>query len=450
MAVISCTTGSAFVGPRYEGLSPTHLDDIDSTFISSGVAAADRVIVNSFVRSPQRVGSTIVLTGAPIAITLDSISSMQRSAVIRLAGVAANIAEYEPIIGRNLKITTATCQLTSADANAYRDYDRPVALTGIPFSSMGYRCNSVDVDGLDVLIHLEYISTSLEASFTGIETISQIEAWDSILTAAQEDYILYSDGHEVTSVDNDNSLTFTSAVFPVAFTGRYIELNYSIVRPMTKMEQAEYMAAFARSYDDRRMRFEWPDQYATAEGDVLWGYFLAAARVGWIAGNEVQQGMTNSTMAGFYSLLHSNKYFKLRSELNALAEGGVEIFVQEVDDANILCRHQLTSAMDTVYYQEPSITHAVDLTSYMFKTQLRSLIGKNNITSDLFTSMTTRAEGIKSAVTDNPKPGIGGILSDLQVLGVGRSTTKTDGVWMKIRCVPNVPCNYIDIYIYVE
>lgn len=449
-AVTNGTTGHAFVGPRYEGISATHLDDIAGTFVTSSVEAEDRVVVNSFIREPQRVGAVIALTGAPVTVTLDSIGSLQRNAILRFAGASANIAEYTPLVGRNLKITTGTCTLTLADANSYRDADRPIALTGIPFSLMGYRCRAAVVDGADVLVTLEYISTDLETSFAVPQTIREIEAWDSILTAAQEASLLDKDGHEITSVENETSLTLTSAIMPTGFTGRYVDVAYSIVRPMTKTEQAEYMAAYARSYDNRRIRFDWPDEYRTEDGTVLPGYFLCAARVGWISGNPAQQGMTNSYMNGFYGLNHSNKHFTLRSEMNALAGGGVEIFTQDVDNANILCRHQLTSDMDTVYYQEASITHAVDMASYMYKNQLKSLIGKNNITQDLFSTIATRAEGIKSILTDNPTPGIGATLSDVQLIGLGRSSVNIDRVWVKIRCVPNVPCNGIDVYLYIE
>lgn len=444
------TTGNGFVGPRYEGINPLNLDSLNGTFLTDGVAAEDRVVINSFTREPQLV-TTVTPVGAPIQVIQESRASSGRT-VIRLV---ASVHDYSGLVGKNVKFSVVggTMIATSADLDLYKDADHPIGLTGYNYATMGYRCIAAAIDGADTLLIFEFVSNGFWTALPlvpGTANFSECQAWDSILSKSLEDALLSEEGHEVTSVENENSLTLVSAAFPATFTGRFTNVNYNILRPMTKTEQAEYMAAYARSYNDRRIRFEWPDVYEEDDGTEMYGYFIAAAHCGWISNNPPQQGMTDSTMAGFYRLTHTNKYFTKISEMNALAEGGVCIFTQEVDGANVLCRHQLSSNMDTIYYQEQSITHSVDTASYLYLNALNGLKGKNNITADLFSALATRFEGVKSNLVENPLPGIGAVLKDVSLLGTGQSSSNIDRVYAKIRCVPNVPCNGIDVTLYIQ
>jgi hypothetical protein len=162
-------------------------------------------------------------------------------------------------------------------------------------------------------------------------------------------------------------------------------IHYDVESPQyTKLQQAVNLQGLARAFKDRRFILVEPDIATVTENSApldVPGYYLAAAVAGLSAGSNPAQGFTNFPFAGFVGLKHSNFYFN-ETQMQAIDAGGVFMFVQDTLGAPVTPRHQLTSDMTSIKTQEFSILKATDFVAKFIRTNIRKLIGINNVTQD--------------------------------------------------------------------
>lgn len=156
--------------------------------------------------------------------------------------------------------------------------------------------------------------------------------------------------------------------------------------------------------------------------------------------------MTNTYLSNsfFYKLLRTDrdKYFR-DSQLDKMAAGGVEIYLQTVAGAAIKCRHQLTTDRSSILKQEETSTCAVDTACKMLKNVIKPLLGRYNIGPDLFSVLNTRIAGVRDLVTERPIANFGSILKSFEIATLAQDPNNADGLILEIDSVTQKPFNRI-------
>lgn len=245
----------------------------------------------------------------------------------------------------------------------------------------------------------------------------------------------------------------TKLVFATSFTNAATGIEYFIDKDLSKTEQAEVMAAYASSIGSRRMVMTWPDIVKIPVGATirpLPGFFFNPCVGALTTGLPTQQGFTNLSVALFNEPVHSSKYFD-RDQLNALASGGVMIFVQDVQGVSALyIRHQLTTDRSAVKFQEYSVTKNVDFIAKFIRVNHKQFIGKYNIVEGAFDDLKTNAQSLMTYLRDSTKlPKIGGVIKSGKLIKLEQSTTNIDTVIERYKLDIPIPLNNLDITIVV-
>ena len=234
---------------------------------------------------------------------------------------------------------------------------------------------------------------------TGAEQL--VEFLSSSVDAGDTLTITYNDKeytYTVSSVAAEDMLTITPASpFAEELVTGSPEVSFVITHTMDKSEQAAAIAAVSESYGSSRFVHVWPDICVIDERELP-GYYLACAVAGGVAGLPSHYGFTNLSMSGIGGVKHSNDYFN-QDQLNTIAGGGTFIFVQETEESAPYVRHQLTTDMSTVEFQELSFVKNYDYVSYICRDTLRPFIGRWNVTSAtlaaIHTSLSAALETLK-------------------------------------------------------
>ena len=230
-------------------------------------------------------------------------------------------------------------------------------------------------------------------------------------------------------------------------------VTFSIQKNLQKNEQAEYMAAYASSLGDRRMVFVWPDVVRGPVGSStvdLPGYFLGSTIGALTTGLPTQRGFTNLAVSFFTGVRHSTKYFS-SAQLNIMAGGGMMIFVQDVLDVSApYIRHQLTTDMSAIKYQEYSVTKNVDFISKFIRNSHKRFIGTYNIVDSTFDDLKTLAAGEMKFLKDATKlPNIGGVIKGGSLTSIIQDPVNIDAIQETYTLDIPIPLNNIDITIVV-
>lgn len=440
-----------------EGMNTLILSDGDASFTGT-VNIGNSVKIASWTHIEPTAVLTAGTTGgaAPAQpVTWDPATNtlaITHTAVAAWTAIEAIITSGD-IIGRCIKWVSsgaaAVMSSTSSDTGMYIDDDHPTGSNSQTFADLGYKIRSAVITSPTVItLVLEEVGTNPSLVFAQAGIADQnvsYTIYDSVLSAIDE-YNIVNTHFTIDAIPDAHTLSVDEGLYnwgtsgaPVWHTAKYYGLTYSVVDDMTKDEQAAYIAAYCASYNNRRTRFVWPPAYEHTDGTILKGYNVAAQTAGAYSALPPQESLTKHSIAGGNLLMYSNTYFK-RTQLNIMAAGGITIFTQSVEGALPQCRHQQSTATTTVYYREPSITHAVDYVSKMVKTMLNTLIGQYNITEELFTTAALGLESIKQKVTKK-KARIGGVVKTFEVVDLSQDTVDIDYVVCEVDCIPNVPCN---------
>lgn len=167
-------------------------------------------------------------------------------------------------------------------------------------------------------------------------------------------------------------------------------VSFAIKHLLSKDEQADEIAALARSYASKRVVLVWPPKADWVDGNgetvTLDGSSCAAALGAAISAYPAQQGFTNLPFPGPKKLYYSNTYFT-KAQLNRMTDAGVCVLVQDAEGANVYARHQKTTSTTSIQESELSITKAVDKVSIDCYVTVKPFIGKYNINHDLLTQI---------------------------------------------------------------
>jgi len=168
------------------------------------------------------------------------------------------------------------------------------------------------------------------------------------------------------------------------------------------------------------------------------GYYLSAATAGMVGGVLASQPHTNVTINGFSKVYGTDDTYS-DSTLDIVADGGRFIFVNN-GGGGVTCRHQRSTDNSTMPSRELSITKAIDFIAKGIRAVNRSVIGSNNITSNLVMALTLsnsaylrRQEGVivKKGTLDK----------------IAQSTSNLDRIEAEVSLDVFAPCNNIDFKI---
>ena len=178
------------------------------------------------------------------------------------------------------------------------------------------------------------------------------------------------------------------------------------------------------------------------------GYFGAPVLSGLTAGLPSQAGFTNLSVAGFVGRENSDDKFS-DTQLDIIAGGGNMIFVQPVPGAALSIRHQLTTDVSTIFFQEFSVTKNVDLIARFFRDLYRPFIGIYNITDGLFDLLKTRGGGGIEFLIEQRAPRIGAPLRSGELTRIEESADQPDTVEIDIEIGVPIPLNNIKLTLLV-
>ena len=254
---------------------------------------------------------------------------------------------------------------------------------------------------------------------TGAEQL--VEFQSNSVDAGDTLHITYNDKeytYTVSTVAAEDILTITpSSPFADELIADGVEVSFTITHTMDKTEQAEAIAAVSESYGSSRFVHVWPD-ICVIEDRELPGYYLACAVAGGVAGLPSHYGFTNLSMSGIGGVKHSNDYFN-QDQLNTIAGGGTFIFVQETEESAPYVRHQLTTDMSTVEFQELSFVKNYDYVSYICRDVLRPYIGTWNVTSAALSAISTSLSAALESLKLNVQAQIGAPIVDYAIRSIG-------------------------------
>lgn len=175
--------------------------------------------------------------------------------------------------------------------------------------------------------------------------------------------------------------------------------KFQIYRKLTSSEMATEFAKLGTNTQNRRAHLIYPDYVTDDDGYVVDGYHLCAATAGLSSGTKPHQSLTNMSLVGFSDVPRS--YIDMsQGDLDIMANGGIMIVTQKEKGTIPYIRHELTTDVRYVEYQQSSITKNVDNVAYYAAGILEPFIGKYNINTDVLeyirTKILTSMEDLKT------------------------------------------------------
>ena len=268
------------------------------------------------------------------------------------------------------------------------------------------------------------------------------------------DFILYNDGtaHELlvqtVSAGSLKVLSTGSVNYPIAPVAP--GAAYTVVSATkSKTEQAQFLAAYAHAFSDKRVFFVWPDEAVVSvngTNTVVSGYNVSAGVAALRSEERPQQPLTNLVLAGYSGLNHSNKYFS-ETQLRILSAGGMFILVHDTDGAPLRIRQQRSTDTSSLYKNEDSILAVVDYVAKFMRSELQPYIGKYNITPQYLDTLRVVVNGLFSRLRETTE--VGPTILSGEVLELKQNDTELDHVDLKVRIGVAVPANFIDVLLQI-
>ena len=226
---------------------------------------------------------------------------------------------------------------------------------------------------------------------------------------------------------------------------------FYVDRTLSKDEQATDVAATSTQFGDRRILHVQPDTCGVSVNGVtkyLPGYYICSALVGMVAGFPVQQGFTNISLAGIEDLKNSNYYFS-KAQLNTMAAAGTFLLVQATQGGAPYVRHELSTDVSTLEYQELLITKNWDWLSYYYYNKLMPFIGKWNITPEMLNVMRQTIVSSSEYLKTQKLPRIGPPLLDYSITTLAQDATNKDSTNIVMSISVVYPDNYNNMHLVI-
>lgn len=448
----STTYNTPFDASHHNGFSGAYFCDEKQTFIDDGVVSGHDVYITGWTTVvPTEITTSATYGGGKLLTATDWGTNSTKIVLSDVTAEPVEIVNGMTVVIDSLNTKGASGGGPNGDTARYTDHTRTETIsTGQLYKDLGYKIISHLYDSVANTLTLYVCTTgsALTASpFTGYAYGADAlpKFYDGPLSLREETAIKDNYINIGTVVSNE----VLDCIFKARWYGVYTGVTYEIRKEYTATEKAMAYAAYTSAYEDRRMNFVYPYEYEDSTGDVLPGYFIAAGEAGWIGGSFPHQSITSQTLQGYYRLLHSNKEFN-RDQLNIIAGGGVTIFTQEVDNAGIACRHQLTTDMTSILTQENSITRSVDTAAYMLFDNLDPLKGKYNIVDDIFTVITSKINACRVLLCEKKYSRYGSILKTFVVKLLQQDSTAQDGIYLEMETETQKPFNRMRVLMKVK
>lgn len=208
----------------------------------------------------------------------------------------------------------------------------------------------------------------------------------------------------------------------------------------------EKVGGLAESKSNDRISVVYPASatrtMSNGEIKVLGGQFIAAMYAGLEFSMPLHQSKTRASSGVFKELLGVQL---TRTQKNKLAEKGVMIFEQPNGaGTNIICRHQLTTNMDSAEFRENSVVVCKDYTAKYLRDILGTYIGKYNITADLITKITGSVNSAFATLIQE------GWIIEGSLVALYQDEYNPDSLIMEVKIKVPYPCNYIKLTIVAE
>lgn len=249
---------------------------------------------------------------------------------------------------------------------------------------------------------------------------------------------------------NDDSFFSTTAIGSVISDDwtvkvRGAELVISGTTSIDRNAVAETVQGAASAYGNRRAYYVFPDQVGinvSGLEQVVAGYYASACIVGMVGEQPPQQGFTNFPITGLTRVVGSNDLFT-NGQLDVMAAGGVYILVQDVQNAPVICRHQLSTDLTSIETRELSITKVVDYTAKFMRAGLRNFIGRSNITQPFLDQLSTVVSGQLDFLISN------GVLIGADINNIIQDADEPDTILIDVTLDVPFPCNYIRLTLVI-
>jgi hypothetical protein len=413
-------TGTVTSAGTNNGTSPvadnkTFEDPTNGKFITDDVGVQDFLEIDSFSAlegvDPTRTPSAVTSTGS------DSITSATKTFIQTATGTFTGFTTED--VGRTFRI---------ASSGFGNDGDYTIA-TVIPAS------NTITV------------TEAVPADETGGTYTFQIV--ELAPSTAQTSFIKDT-RHSISAINSNTKLTL-SADPTNGFYGRLEDVEYTITDDLTVGAQATFLSGYAGAFDNRRLVSVWPDTaVVTVSGTAtsLPGFYFGCALVALVAGLPSQQGFTNLSLTGFTGRANSDDLFS-DTQLDTVAGGGNLIIVQEVAQAPVSVRHQLTTDTSSIQFQELSVTKNVDLVARFFRNLYQPYIGKYNITDTLLDLLKSITEAGLDFLKNSTAPRVGGVLRDGSITTLGEDSAQPDTVNIVLDINIPFPLNNVKVTLLV-
>lgn len=258
----------------------------------------------------------------------------------------------------------------------------------------------------------------------------------------------FAGSYSIVSVDSNNQVTLEQVPGVVSVQA---PITYRIDKELTNTEIADFLAGYAAAFGNRRLVITFPDIVRIPEGAVireLPGFYLGCAIAALTTGLPTQQGFTNLTVSGFLGFVNGSDKFE-EEQLDRIADGGVMIFDQEVPEAPLFIRHQLTTDRSAIKFQEYSVTKNVDFIAKFMRNAFKDYIGVYNIVDETLDELKGTAQSVITFLRDETiQPAIGGVIRSGRLTSIEEGVN-IDTVAMRFALDIPIPLNNIDITIQV-
>ena len=262
-------------------------------------------------------------------------------------------------------------------------------------SEKEWRISFFGADAKDGLNIFENDSTGEVLKATSEESIPASGVYDKVIFEEALDYgsyttrigdyvyIDYVDGSPEIAARIEGKLTDKEYIVDRDVGNKSVAVKAVVHREFTTSEKAQWVADDSASYFDFRTYNVFPDDIVLDNGQVAGSEYAAAVVAGLKSSVPPQQGLTNVSVNGIASLPRIFEFSK--SELNAIAEGGTLILMQNSLNERIYVRHQISTMRSggQLNTTELNMVTNLDSISYYFADLLEPYKGVYNVTPEL-------------------------------------------------------------------
>jgi hypothetical protein len=247
----------------------------------------------------------------------------------------------------------------------------------------------------------------------------------------------------VDQVVNENTIKLVSG----PSTAQSVPIKFEVWRSLSPSEEAEQIATYASTFNDRRIRVVYPDS-AFVGPEKVSGVYIAAAAASLSSSVFPHQSLTRSEINGFSSLSERLRRFSF-GDLDTLGSRGVWLVVQD-RAGRIFNRHAVTSDTKSINFLEESVTRNLDSLSYRIRDLFAPFIGVTNVSGT--SEIQLRGDLVKSLddlANFVPSAGLGPQLVDYDIVTFERSATFLDRFIVKVNFTVPFANNGLDVYLTI-